>query len=71
MVGNGYYSVNVVVPDPAFVAAGGVGPSYVITATPVGLQLPDLACASFSVNQLGKQSSLDSGGGNSTATCWN
>lgn len=70
VVGSGYYSVTVTVPDPAYVAAGGVGPSYVITATAIGLQLPDTACASFSVNQLGKQSSLTSGGVDSTATCW-
>jgi len=70
VVGSGYYSVNVTVPDPAFVAAGGIGPSYVITATAIGLQLPDTACASFSINQLGKQSSVDATNVDSTATCW-
>jgi type IV pilus assembly protein PilE len=69
-VGSGYYLLNVTVPDPAFVAAGGVGPSYVITATAINQQIADSSCASFSINQLGKQTSLDSGGADSTATCW-
>jgi type IV pilus assembly protein PilE len=70
VVGSGYYQLNVAVPDPAFVAAGGVGPSYVITATAFNQQIADSPCASFSINQLGKQSSLNSGGADSTAICW-
>ena len=70
VVGAGYYSVNVTVPDPAFVAAGGVGPSFVITATAINQQLADTPCASFSVNQLGKQSSVNSANADSTAICW-
>lgn len=70
IVGSGYYTINVTVPDPAFVAAGGAGPSYVITATAINQQLADSSCASFSINQLGKQSSLDSGNVDSTAICW-
>ncbi len=67
-VGSGYYSVNVTVPDPNY---AGTGPSYVITATPVGTQTGDTTCASFSVNQIGKQSSTNSGGTDSSSTCWN
>jgi len=70
VVGSGYYNLGVTVPDPNFVAAGGVGPSYVITATAINQQIADSSCASFSINQLGKQSSLDSGGADSTAICW-
>lgn len=65
-VGSGYYQVNVAVtaaapPQPA---------TYTITATPIGAQANDTDCASFSLNQTGKQSVLDSGGGDATATCW-
>lgn len=70
VVGSGYYQLNVTVPDPAFVAAGGVGPSYAITATAFNQQIADSSCQVFALNQLGKQSSLDSGGADSTAICW-
>jgi type IV pilus assembly protein PilE len=66
-VGSGYYNISVAVPDPTFV---GAGPSYVITASAIKQQIADSSCASFSINQLGKQSSLDSGGADSTAICW-
>jgi type IV pilus assembly protein PilE len=67
IVGSGYYTIGVTVPDPNFV---GVGPSYAITATAITQQIADSSCASFSINQLGKQSSLNSGGVDSTAICW-
>jgi len=66
-VNNGYYQLNVTVPDPA---QPGVTPSYIITATTFGPQLGDTDCASFSVNQLGQQVALNSGGAPNTATCW-
>jgi type IV pilus assembly protein PilE len=69
-IGSGYYLLNIKVPDPVFVAAGGVGPSYAITATAVNQQVADSSCASFSLNQLGIQSSLNSGGADSTPICW-
>lgn len=68
-VGSGYYTLTVRSPDPAFVGPAGA-PSYIVTATAVGTQVRDSACASFSVNQIGQQTSVDSGGANSTATCW-
>jgi len=71
LVGSGYYTITVTVPDPAFVAAGGIGPSFVITATPVGTQVNDTDCQSFSDNQIGKQSSLNSAPADSTPICWN
>jgi type IV pilus assembly protein PilE len=67
VVGSGYYTIGVAVPDPAF---AGAGPSYAITATAINQQLNDTSCASFSINQLGKQSSVDSGGADSTTVCW-
>jgi type IV pilus assembly protein PilE len=68
-VGNGYYSVNVQVPNPAAPAAQ---PSFIITATPVAgtSQAKDTACQSFSVDQLGNQTALNSGGVLNSATCW-
>jgi type IV pilus assembly protein PilE len=67
LVNNGYYNLNVAVPDPAYV---GNGPSYIITATPTGSQAGDTDCATFTVNQIGKQVALNSGGADDTATCW-
>jgi type IV pilus assembly protein PilE len=66
-VNNGYYRLSVVAPDPA---QGGVSPSFSITATTFGVQVGDTDCASFSVNQLGQQTALNSGGALNTATCW-
>ena len=69
LVGNGYYSVNVQVPNPAAPAAQ---PSFLITATPVAgtSQALDAPCQSFSVDQLGNQTALNSGGAVNSATCW-
>jgi type IV pilus assembly protein PilE len=64
---NQYYTVNVVVPDPNTPA---VTNSFLITATTAGIQVGDTACATFTVNQIGKQTALNSGGVDATATCW-
>ena len=69
-VGNGYYNVAA----PQVVAAAANTPAtFTLTATPVAGkgQDKDAQCASFSVDSTGKQSSLNSGGTDSTATCWN
>lgn len=68
-VGSGYYTVTVVVPNPAAPAAQ---PSFIITATPVAgtSQAKDTACQSFSVDQLGNQTALNSGGADNSAACW-
>jgi type IV pilus assembly protein PilE len=63
-VGSGYYSVNVVAP------AGASPPTFTVTATAIGSQTADTQCASFTVDNTGKQSALDSSNGDSTATCW-
>ncbi len=62
-VGSGYYTVNVLVPNPVATTNS----SYLITATAVGTQASDTACATLSVDQTGLQSST---GGGTAATCW-
>jgi type IV pilus assembly protein PilE len=58
-IGSGYYSVNVVVPNPPI--------SFVVTATAIGSQAQDTKCATLSVDQLGSQTST---GTETAATCW-
>jgi type IV pilus assembly protein PilE len=70
-VGSGYYQI-----AAPTVAAATAGPpatvaTFSLTATPVGNQAKDTQCASFSLDSTGKQSSLDSGGNDSTTACWN
>jgi len=63
-VGNGYYNITVTVPPAA-------PTTYIITSTAITAdQLKDTSCFSFSVTQTGQQSSLSSGGVNTTSTCW-
>ena len=45
-------------------------PSYIVTATAIGTQVNDTACATFTVNTIGQQTALDSGAVANTATCW-
>lgn len=69
-VGSSYYSLAA----PVIVAAGANAPAtFTVSATPVSGsgQDKDTICASFKVDSTGKQSSTDSGGADSTATCWN
>jgi type IV pilus assembly protein PilE len=70
-VGSNYYTVNVQVPNPNPNSPAGQ-PSFLITATPVAgtSQANDAACQSFTVDQLGNQAALDSGGADNTKTCW-
>lgn len=67
VVGSGYYTVNVVVPDP--LQAPATPTTYAITATPVvgSSQANDLACTTLTVNQTGAQGSTGTG---TVATCW-
>jgi type IV pilus assembly protein PilE len=64
---NQYYTVKVEVPNPNTPA---VANSFLITATTAGIQVGDTACTTFTVNQIGPQKALDSGGANADATCW-
>ena len=64
-IGNGYYSVSVTV-------TAGPPATFTITATPVSGkgQDKDKQCASFSVDQAGRQTSKDSSTNDSSGTCW-
>lgn len=65
VVGSGYYRV-------AAVTTVGPPAGFTLTATPVvgqGQEL-DTDCASFTVDQTGNQSALNSTNADSTATCW-
>jgi type IV pilus assembly protein PilE len=64
---NSYYSVTVTVPAPGFPAGT---PSFLVTATPIGLQVTDTTCATFTVNQIGQQTAQNSGGVDTSTTCW-
>ena len=66
LIGNGYYTINVVVVPPA----PGVPAQYTITATPVGNQAQDAGCASFTVDQQGNRLATDVTGADASATCW-
>ncbi len=65
-VGSGYYTVNVAVTAPA----AGAAPTYALTATPVGPQVADTGCASFTVTQTGQRTATTSAGADATADCW-
>jgi type IV pilus assembly protein PilE len=58
----GYYSIVVSIPTAT---------TYTITATPQkSPQTGDSACAQFVLNSSGQQSAQNSGGTNTTSTCW-
>jgi type IV pilus assembly protein PilE len=61
-VGSGYYTVNLTASSPT---------QFAFTATPVGMQTADTQCQAFTVDNTGKQSSVNSSNSDSTATCWN
>jgi type IV pilus assembly protein PilE len=64
-IGSGYYSVNVVSPDPAQPVT--TQPNYLITATAINAQVGDTQCTTLSLDQTGKQSSTGSA---TASTCW-
>jgi type IV pilus assembly protein PilE len=66
-VSNNYYSVAVTVPNLNFPAGT---PSFLITATPINAQAGDTTCVIFTVNQIGQQTAQNSGGVDTSATCW-
>ena len=63
--GNNYYTLTAQVPDPG--QAPATPSTYVLTAKPVGTQANDTLCGSFSLNQLGVQTST---GTATAASCW-
>jgi len=64
-VGSGYYQI-------AVAAALGPPATFTLTATPiVGMgQENDTDCASFAVDQAGRQTALDGSAVDASATCW-
>jgi len=64
-IGGGYYKLEVALtapPNP---------PGFTVTATAINSQMKDTSCAKFIVDQTGRQSTKDSAGADSTATCLN
>ncbi|MBS0212957.1 MAG: prepilin-type N-terminal cleavage/methylation domain-containing protein [Proteobacteria bacterium] len=57
---NGYYTL----------ASTLAATSYSLTASPTGPQTADTACASFTVTSTNVRSAKNSGGSDSTSTCW-
>jgi type IV pilus assembly protein PilE len=56
---------------PTATAPGGTPATYSITATAVGDQVNDVACASFTVTSAGARTATMSGGTDNTSACWN
>jgi type IV pilus assembly protein PilE len=69
-IGNGYYQVKVDAPDPSLTGLAATTPSFVATATTIGGQVKDTACATMTVDHLGQHKSKDASGADSSTTCW-
>ncbi len=74
VVGSGYYTVSVCAVGPGMAGAcppsNQAAPGFAVTATPLGTQVNDKQCASFSVDNTGKQWATDSTGADNTIYCW-
>jgi type IV pilus assembly protein PilE len=73
-VGNGYYQVTLPITFSCGSVATANSPaipaSFTITALPIGNQLKDTACVSFTVTSTGSRTATMQGGADNTATCW-
>ena len=74
-IGSGYYNITAITPTAATAPAppttpAGTPASFVITATAINDQLKDTQCRTFTVSSNGTQTSQDSSGTDTTATCW-
>jgi type IV pilus assembly protein PilE len=73
-VGNSYYQVQVpiVVPAvaPTALSPGGTPSTYSITAVPIGTQVNDAACASFTITSAGAKAATGTDP-TPNVTCWN
>jgi type IV pilus assembly protein PilE len=69
-IGN-YYSLKII-PSDVTLATATTPATFVVRAVPSAgsTQLQDKSCQMFIVDQTGKQTSTDSGGADSTSTCW-
>ena len=44
--------------------------TYTLTATPQGSQVADTTCATFTLDQTGRQTALDTGNNDQSLVCW-
>lgn len=63
----GYYTVSTTAGN---CPSGAAGCTFTVTATAVGSQLKDTNCRSFTINDRGVRSAKNSGGTDSTTTCY-
>jgi type IV pilus assembly protein PilE len=73
-VGSGYYNITAITviaaTPPASTTSVGAPASYSITATAIGYQLKDTACATFTITSGGVQTAATNGGTANNTTCW-
>ncbi len=73
-VGTGYYQVQtpvvVAAVPPTAAVPGGVPATFSITALPIGVQVNDAACASFTITSAGVKKATGTDP-NANADCWN
>ena len=73
-IGNGYYQIAqptlVLATAPSSAAPAGTPATYTFVATPLGDQVKDTQCTSFTVGSGGVQTATMTGGTDNTATCW-
>jgi type IV pilus assembly protein PilE len=68
-IGNGYYTLAVAAPTGgSLTPAPGVPASFIATATAIGNQVKDAACATLSVDSFGNYTST--GTGTASPPCW-
>jgi type IV pilus assembly protein PilE len=71
---SGYYTLSVCAVGPGMAGAcppsNQAAPGFTVTATPLGTQVQDTQCASFTVDNTGKQWATDSTGADNTVYCW-
>jgi type IV pilus assembly protein PilE len=60
---NNNYALTAVTPGPPY-------NTYVLTATAQGLQTADTTCKTFTLDQTGNQTALDTSNNNQSLTCW-
>jgi type IV pilus assembly protein PilE len=65
--GSGYYALSVQACDVGATCGAAPGPSFIATATPLGTQVNDTECGTYTVDSLGNQTASGTGG---SAHCW-
>jgi len=73
-VGSGYYQISeltvIAATAPTSSTTAGTPATYTIVAVPIGNQVNDTQCASFTVTSQGQQTATSSAGTDNTAVCW-